>query len=47
MPEGGTIPPGRNNRTSTDRRERLLIELAQHLRDAADIVEALAEPDDA
>lgn len=45
MPEGGQIPPGW--RQAQDRRERLLKELAQHLREAADCVEALAEPDDA
>jgi hypothetical protein len=44
MPEGDPRPV--RNRSAQDRRERLLNELAQHLRDAADCVEALAEPDD-
>jgi len=43
MPEGGQIPPG--PRMAQDRRERLLMELAQHLREMADICEALTEPD--
>jgi hypothetical protein len=45
MPEGGQIPPGK--RVADDRRTRLLVEAAEHLRALADIMEALAEPEDA